>query len=231
MSVLLECNNLSHKYGRKKALDDVSFQIESGKIVGLFGPNGSGKTTLIKMIVGLLQDEKQTIKIDGDPVGENTKAKVSYSPDRLAFKSDRKVSDLLDFYELMYDDFDREHAEEVLAGLGIDTSEYIGKMSKGTGEKTQIILVMSRKAKLYVLDEPFAGIDPVARETVIKIMLQNMPEDASLLLSTHHIQETEQILDEAIFIKDGKLAFHKSVEELREESGRSLSDAYMEVFR
>lgn len=231
MSVLLECNNLSHKYGRKKALDDVSFQIESRKIVGLFGPNGSGKTTLIKMIVGLLQDEKQAIKIDGDPVGENTKAKVSYSPDRLAFKSDRKVSDLLDFYELMYDDFDREHAEEVLAGLGIDTSEYIGKMSKGTGEKTQIILVMSRKAKLYVLDEPFAGIDPVARETVIKIMLQNMPEDASLLLSTHHIQETEQILDEAIFIKDGKLAFHKSVEELREESGRSLSDAYMEVFR
>ena len=231
MSVLLECKNLSHRYGKKVALDDVSFLMESGKIVGLFGPNGSGKTTLIKQIVGLLQDEKQAIKIDGEPVGEITKAKVSYSPDRLAFKGDRKVSDLLDFYELMYDDFDRGHAEEALAGLGIDTGEYIGKMSKGTGEKTQIILVMSRKAKLYVLDEPFAGIDPVARETVIRIMLQNMPEDASLLLSTHHIQETEQILDEAIFIKEGKIVFQKSVEEMREESGRSLSEAYMEVFR
>ncbi len=231
MSVLLECKNLSHRYGKKVALDDVSFQMESGKIVGLFGPNGSGKTTLIKKIVGLLQDEEQAIKIDGDPVGEKTKAIVSYSPDRLAFDGERKVTDLLDFYELMYDDFDRGHAEEALAGLGIDTGEYIGKMSKGTGEKTQIILVMSRNAKLYVLDEPFSGIDPVARETVIKIMLQNMPEDASILLSTHHIQETEQILDEAIFIKDGKLVFHKSVEKVREESGRSLSEAYMEVFR
>jgi ABC-2 type transport system ATP-binding protein len=231
MSVLLECKNLSHRYGKKVALDDVSFQMESGKIVGLFGPNGSGKTTLIKKIVGLLQDEEQAIKIDGDPVGEKTKAIVSYSPDRLAFDGERKVTDLLDFYELMYDDFDRANAEEALAGLGIATDEYIGKMSKGTGEKTQIILVMSRKAKLYVLDEPFAGIDPVARETVIRIMLQNMPEDASLLLSTHHIQETEQILDEAIFIKEGKIVFQKSVEEMREESGRSLSEAYMEVFR
>ena len=231
MSVILECNNLSHRYGKKTALDDVSFQIESGKIIGLFGPNGSGKTTLIKKIVGLLQDEKGSIRINGEAVGEKTKANVSYSPDKPAFKEDRKVSDLLDFYELMYDDFDRGKAEAALSGLGIRTSEFIGKMSKGSGEKVQILLVMSRKAKLYVLDEPFAGIDPVARETVIKIMLQNMPEDASLLLSTHHIQETEQILDEAIFLKEGKLVFHKSVEELREESGQSLNEAYMEVFR
>lgn len=231
MSVILECNDLSHKYGKKTALDDVSFQIESGKIIGLFGPNGSGKTTLIKLIVGLIQDEKGSIRINGEAVGEKTKAIVSYSPDKPAFKEDRKVSDLLDFYELMYDDFDRGKAEAALSGLGIRTSEFIGKMSKGSGEKVQILLVMSRKAKLYVLDEPFAGIDPVARETVIKIMLQNMPEDASLLLSTHHIQETEQILDEAIFLKEGKLVFHKSVEELREENGQSLNEAYMEVFR
>ncbi|MCR5210694.1 MAG: ABC transporter ATP-binding protein [Lachnospiraceae bacterium] len=231
MSIILECNNLSHKYGKKTALDDISFSIETGKVVGLFGPNGSGKTTLIKKIVGLLLDDKQSVKIDGKPVGETTKAIVSYSPDRLAFKGNRKISYLLDFYELMYDDFDRAHAEEVLAGQGIQKDECIGKLSKGTCEKIQIILVMSRKAKLYILDEPFSGIDPVARETVIRIMLQNMSEEASLLLSTHHIQETEQIIDDAIFLKEGKIVFQKSVEEMREESSRSLNDAYMEVFR
>ena len=231
MSVLLECDHLSHKYGSKTALDDVSFCIESGKIIGLFGPNGSGKTTLIKHIVGLLQDENKAIKICGEPVAETTKSMVSYSPDRLAFKGERKVSDLLDFYELMFDDFKRADAETSLAELGIETNEFVGKLSKGTGEKMQIILVMSRKAKLYVLDEPFAGIDPVARETVIRIMLKNMPEDASLIISTHNIQETEQILDEAIFIRDGRIVLQKSVEVLREESGRSLNEEYMEVFR
>ena len=138
MSVLLECNNLSHKYGSKTALEAVSFQLESGKIIGLFGPNGSGKSTLIKHIVGLLQDEKQSIKINGEPVGEATKGLVSYSPDRPAFKGDRKVSDLLDFYELMYEDFDRVNAEEGLAGFGIPADEFVGKMSKGSGEKVQI---------------------------------------------------------------------------------------------
>ena len=231
MSTILECKDLTYSYGKKTALDKVSLNLESGKIVGLFGPNGSGKTTLIKLITGMIHDENNMIKVCGEEIGEKTKAVVSYSPDRVVFKRDRKVNDLLDMYELMYEDFDRKLAEENLKKLNIEKEDYIGKLSKGNAEKVQILLTMSRKAGLYILDEPFNGVDPVARESIIKIMLGCVPEDSSLLISTHQIGDVEQILDEAVFIKEGKILFHRSVDEIREETGRSLAETYMEEFR
>ncbi len=231
MSTILECKGLSHSYGKKKALDDVSFTIGSGKIVGLFGPNGSGKTTLIKILAGMIHDENGTVSICGNPVGIKSKAVVSYSPDIMPYRNDRKIADILESYALMFEDFDRKEAEEVLEELEIHSDDLVGKLSKGNSEKLQIIIAMSRKAKLYILDEPFSGIDPVARENIVKTILRMMPEDSSLLLSTHLIGDIEQILDEAIFLKDGKIVLHKPVDEMRDEKGQSLSDEYMEEFR
>ncbi|MBP1584481.1 MAG: ABC transporter ATP-binding protein [Lachnospiraceae bacterium] len=231
MSTILECTDLDHSYGKKQALKNISLTVESGKIVGLFGPNGSGKTTLIKMIAGMIHDENKCIRVCREPVGEKTKAVISYSPDRMVLGQDRKVSGLLDMYELMYEDFDRGNAEENLKKLNIEKDDYVGKLSKGNAEKVQILLTMSRKAKLFVLDEPFNGVDPVARESIIKLMLGCVPEDSSLLISTHQIGDIEQILDEAVFIKEGQLLFHRSVDEIRSGTGRSLTETYMEEFR
>jgi ABC-2 type transport system ATP-binding protein len=231
MSTILECKELSHSYGKKKALDDVYFSIESGKIVGLFGPNGSGKTTLIKIIAGMIHDENSAVNICGNPVGAKSKAVVSYSPDRMPYRTDQKIADILESYELMYEDFDRKEAEKSLEELGIHSDDIIGKLSKGNSEKLQVIITMSRKAKLYILDEPFNGIDPVARENVVMIMLRMAPEESSLIISTHQIGDIEQILDEAIFLKDGKIVLQRSVDEIRDEKGQSLADAYMEEFR
>ena len=164
-------------------------------------------------------------------INEKTKAVISNSPDRMVLGQDRKVSGLLDMYELMYEDFDRGTAEENLKKLNIEKDDYVGKLSKGNAEKVQILLTMSRKAKLFVLDEPFNGVDPVARESIIKLMLGCVPEDSSLLISTHQIGDIEQILDEAVFIKEGQLLFHRSVDEIRSGTGRSLTETYMEEFR
>ena len=231
MSTILECTDLDHSYGKKQALKNISLTVESGKIVGLFGPNGSGKTTLIKMIAGMIHDENKCIRVCGEPVGEKTKAVMSYSPDRMVLGQDRKVSGLLDMYELMYEDFDRGNAEENMKKLNIEKDDYVGKLSKGNAEKVQILLTMSRKAKLFVLDEPFNGVDPVARESIIKLMLGCVPEASSLLISTHQIGDIEQILDEAVFIKEGQILFHRSVDEIRSGTGRSLTETYMEEFR
>ena len=231
MSTLVECKSLSHSYGKKKALDDINLTICSGRIVGLFGPNGSGKTTLIKILTGMIHDESGSVVICGNPVGEISKALVSYSPDRVVYSAGSKVSDLLDMYELMYEDFDKGIAEENLKKLNIEKEDYVGKLSKGNAEKVQILLTMSRKARLFILDEPFNGVDPVAKEGIIKIMLGCVPEDSSLLISTHQIGDVEQALDEAVFINEGKILFHRSVEEIRSETGRSLAETYMEEFR
>ena len=231
MSTLIECKDLNHSYGKKKALEDVSFTIEPGRIIGLFGPNGCGKTTLIKILCGMTRDESSSVNICGKPVGKESKSVVSYSPDRIMYKQDSKITDILDLYEMMYDDFDREKAENIMKELGITPEEQVGKLSKGNAEKLQIILTMSRNARLFILDEPFTGVDPVARESIIRILLQNISEDASVLLSTHQIGDIEQILDDAIFMKEGRIVFHKSVEELRDETGKSLADTYMEEYR
>lgn len=231
MSTIVEFKNLSHSYGKNKALDSINLTIESGKIVGLFGPNGSGKTTLIKKLTGMIHDNTNAINILGNPVGEKSKALVSYSPDRVEYNIGSKVSDLLNMYEIIHEDFDRQKAEGVLKEFKISKTDIVGKLSKGNADKLQIILTMSRNAKLFVLDEPFNGVDPVAKENIIKVVLKNFPEDSSMLISTHQIDEIEQILDEAIFIKDGKILFHKPVDELRDETGKSLIDSYKEEFR
>ena len=179
----------------------------------------------------MMHDESGSVVICGNPVGERSKALVSYSPDRIAYDRGSKVSDLLDIYKMMFDDFDRQKAENSLEEFKINTSDIVGKLSKGNAEKLQIILTMSRNAKLYILDEPFNGVDPVAKENIIKVVLKNFPEDSSMLISTHQIDEIEQILDEAIFIRDGKILFHKPVDELRDETGKSLIDTYKEEFR
>ena len=231
MSTLVECRNLSHSYGKNKALENINLTIGSGKIVGLFGPNGSGKTTLIKKLAGMIHDETGAISICGNSVGEKSKALVSYSPDRIAYNKGSRIIDLLGMYEIMFDDFDRQRAEGALEEFKIDRSDIVGKLSKGNAEKLQIILTMSRNAKLYILDEPFNGVDPVAKENIIRIVLKNIAEDSSMLISTHQIDEIEQILDEAIFIRDGKVLFHKPTDELRDETGKSLIDTYKEEFR
>ncbi|MBO4882852.1 MAG: ABC transporter ATP-binding protein [Lachnospiraceae bacterium] len=231
MSTLVECRNLSHMYGKNKALENINLTIGSGKIVGLFGPNGSGKTTLIKKLTGMIHDETDAISICGNSVGEKSKALVSYSPDRIAYNKGSRIIDLLGMYEIMFDDFDRQRAEGALEEFKIDRSDIVGKLSKGNAEKLQIILTMSRNAKLYILDEPFNGVDPVAKENIIRIVLKNIAEDSSMLISTHQIDEIEQILDEAIFIRDGKILFHKPTDELRDETGKSLIDTYKEEFR
>ncbi len=231
MSTILECKDLTYTYGKKKALNKVSLNLESGKIVGMFGPNGSGKTTFIKLVTGMLCDVDKCIRICGEEVGEKTKAVLSYSPDRVPFRKESRISDLLDMYELMYDDFDKKTAAEKLQELKLDVTDHVGKLSKGNAEKLLIVLTMSRKAKLFVLDEPFNGVDPVARENIIRIMLGCVPEESSLLITTHQIGDVEQILDEAVFIKDGSILFHRSVDEIRSATGKSLADAYMEEFR
>jgi len=231
MSTILECKDLTHSYGKKIALNRVSLTLQSGKIVGLFGPNGSGKTTLIKMIAGMIHDEGKCIKVCGEEIGERSKALVSYSPDGTPFGSNRKVSELLDMYELMYEDFDRKSAEEKLQELDIKLADHVGKLSKGNAEKLGIVLTMTRKAGLFLLDEPFNGVDLVARERIIGLMIGCIPESSSLIIATHQIGEIEAMLDEAIFIKEGSILFHRSVDEIRFENGRSLAEEYMEEFR
>lgn len=231
MSILVECRNLNHSYAKSKALENINLTIESGKIVGLFGPNGSGKTTLIKKLTGMIHDESGSVSICDNPIGEKTKALVSYSPDCIAYNRSSRVCELLDMYETMYADFDRQKAENTLDMFEIGKDNYVGKLSKGNAETLQIILTMSRNAKLYILDEPFNGVDPVAKENIIKVVLKNVPEESSILITTHHLDEIEQILDDAIFIKGGKIILHKSVDDLRDENGKSLIDTYKEEFR
>ena len=228
---LVQVNNLTKVYDKKKkALNSLSLTISSGKIIGLLGPNGSGKTTLIKILNGLLCPTEGEVYINGHKPGPQTKARVSYLPERTYLSSSKKVSELITFFDDFYEDFKPERAREMLASLGIDEKAKIKTLSKGTREKVQLILVMSRDADLFILDEPIAGVDPAARDYIIKTIITNYNENATVLLSTHLITDIENILDEVIFIKDGNLVLQSTVEEIREEKGKSV-DAYVrEVF-
>lgn len=230
MKDLITCSHLQKSYGKKEALKDINLNIGKGKIIGLLGPNGSGKTTLLKLLNGLLQPNEGEILIQGTQPGIDSKRIISYLPDKMYFADWMKVSDLLDFFDDFYEDFDRKKAEEMCLMLKISLKDKMKKLSKGNKEKVQLILVMSRKAQLYLLDEPIAGVDPAARDFILDTILNNYNEEGSVLISTHLIADIEKIMDEVIFIKDGTILKHVAADDLREESGKSIDALFREMF-
>lgn len=231
MSELVEIHNLTKSYDkRKEALHDLTLTLPRGRIVGLLGPNGSGKTTLIKLLNGLLVPDGGEILIDGEKPGPSTKAKVSYLPERTYLKNGATIRELLSYFQDFYEDFRTDRAREMLAALRIEENARIRALSKGTREKVQLILVMSRDASLYILDEPIAGVDPAARDYILRTIITNYNENATVLISTHLITDIENILDEVIFMKEGRLLLQASVEEIREEKGKSVDAYFREVF-
>ena len=231
MNELVEVKNLTMVYNKHNtALNQLNLTIPKGKIIGLLGPNGSGKTTLIKILNGLLVPTAGEVLINGEKPGAATKARISYLPERTYFQSSMKVSTLIDFFADFYEDFRMERAREMLKNLGINENDRLKTLSKGTKEKVQLILVMSREADLFVLDEPIAGVDPAARDYIIKTIISNYNENATVLLSTHLISDIENILDEVIFIKNGNLVLQSTVEEIREKQGKSVDSYFREVF-
>lgn len=231
MSDLLEVTGLTKAYNaRSLAVDNISINLPKGKIIGLLGPNGSGKTTLIKMINGLLQPTAGTILIDGMPVGPETKAKVAYLPDRSYLADNVTIESTLQYFQDFYSDFSMDRAHEMLESLNIDMKAKMKTLSKGTKEKVQLILVMSRQAQLYVLDEPIAGVDPAARDYILKTIINNYNPEATILISTHLITDIEQVLDEVIFMRRGRLILYTSVDNIREKHGKSVDAYFREVF-
>ena len=228
---LIVCQGLSKAYGRKPALSGVDLEVGRGRIVGLLGPNGSGKTTLIKLLCGLIQPTAGTLAVDGLPIGPETKALISYLPDRMYFASWMRATDLFDLFRDFYRDFDYDKALAMCRSLGVEPRDRIKTMSKGTKEKVQLVLVMARRARLYLLDEPIAGVDPAAREFIMNTILTNYDEKASVLISTHLISDVEPVLDEAIFLREGQVVLHDSADALREREGKSLDTLFRDVFR
>ena len=228
---LLECKNLSKYYSGKCALDRINLTIESGKIVGLLGPNGSGKSTLIKMISGLLKPSDGQLKVAGKDVGVETKKIVSYLPDHDYLNDWMKVEDIITMFEEFYDDFDRKRAVDMITKLNIDTKQQLKNLSKGTKEKVQLILVMSRHANLYLLDEPIGGVDPAARDYILNTIISNYEENATVIIATHLIADIEQVLDEVIFINQGKIALQSTVDDIREQEGKSVDSLFREVYK
>lgn len=228
---LLECKNLTKNYGHHVALYNMNLSLTSGKIVGLLGPNGSGKTTLIKMANGLLQPTGGEILIDGNKPGVETKSVVAYLPDREVLPDYYTIKKLIGFYSDFFKDFNRTKAHAMLDNLNLNLDSKIKILSKGNREKVQLILTMSRDAKVYFLDEPIAGVDPAARDYILKTIIGNYSENALVIISTHLISDVESILEEAVFINEGNIILHKSVDDIREEDGKSVDQLFREVFR
>ena len=227
----IEINNLTKNFGDLTALDDVTVSLEQGQIVGLLGPNGSGKTTLIKILNGLLQPTSGSVTINGYAPGVETKKVVAYLPDRNALPDYMTASQLMDIYEDFFEDFDRLKAEAMVDDLGINRKQTMKKMSKGTKEKLQLCLVMARQAEVYLLDEPIGGVDPATRDYILRTIISNYNENAVVLISTHLIADVESVLDDVVFIKDGKVVLHKAADEIREEKGESVDKLFREVFK
>lgn len=231
MNTILECKSLSKSYGKFQALSQVDLTIEPGKIIGLLGPNGSGKSTLMKLINNLLLPNEGTILVDGKVPGLETKSMVAYLPEKTYLDENQRVKEVIDFFADFYADFDRSRAEVMLEKLGISKEVRIKTLSKGTKEKVQLILVMSRRAKLYCLDEPIAGVDPAARDYILNTIINNYDENATILISTHLISDIENILDEVIFIQNGRIRLYSDVDSIRIDRGKSVDELFREVFR
>ena len=231
MTALVQFENVTKQYGDKKALDNVSFTLEPGKIYGLLGPNGSGKSTAIKIINDLLQPTSGTVLVNGLKPGVESKKIISYLPDRNYLNDWMKVEDAFKLFEDFYEDFDRSRAEEMLRSLNIDSGARLKTLSKGTLEKVQLILIMARRAKLYVLDEPIAGVDPAARDYILQTILGNYGEESSILISTHLITDIEKVLDEVLFLQNGRIVLQGVVDDIRAEHGKSIDGLFREVFR
>ena len=231
METVLSTVGLTMRYTNKLALDKLTLDLPQGKIVGLLGPNGSGKTTFIKLAAGLLTPTEGTITICGQSIGPATKAIVSYLPDRPYFSRQMTVAQQLDFFQDFYADFDRSRAETMLEALGIRLNARFRTLSKGTQEKVQLVLVMSRRARLYLLDEPIGGVDPAARDYILNTIISNYDPSATILISTHLISDVERVLDEFIFLYQGNVVRSGNADETREETGKSLDELFREVFR
>ncbi len=228
---VLECKDLTKHYGSTPALDHVDLTVEPGRIVGLLGPNGSGKTTLIKLANGLLTPSEGELLVCGGAPGKASRAQVSYLPERTAIPTWMSTTQLMDFYGDFYGDFRRDAAEEMLGHLNIRPKQRIKQMSKGTREKVQLIMVMSRAAKLYLLDEPIGGVDPATRDYILSTIIGNYNPEASVVISTHLIADVEKVLDDVVFINQGQIVLQSSVDQIREEKGMSVDALFREVFK
>ena len=232
MEPILSVTDVTKNYSATaKALDNVTITLPKGRIVGLLGPNGSGKTTLLKLCAGLLTPTSGEILICNEPVGIETKAMVSYLPDRTYLNNKQTVRQQLDYFQDFYEDFEMERAEKMLYALGIDPAKRFGTLSKGNKEKVQLVLVMSRRAKLYLLDEPIGGVDPATRDYILNTIVSNYDPEATVLISTHLIADVESVLDNFIFLSGGRVVQAGSVDDARESSGKSLDELFREVFR
>lgn len=228
---LLEVKNLNKSFDNKKVLKDINFSISKGKIVGLLGKNGVGKTTLIKLINDLLTPTSGEILVKGNKIGVETKKVISYLPERTYLNKQMKVCEVISFFEDFYEDFDSKKAKKLLKDLDLDINQKLTKMSKGMQEKVQLVLVMSRKADLYVLDEPLGGVDPATRDYILDTILSNFDEDSSVIISTHLISDIEKILDEVIFIDKGEIVLQSDADKLRNKEKSSIDEIFRRMFK
>ena len=230
-NAVLKATGLVKNYGGTRALDGLELELPQGKIVGLLGPNGSGKTTFLKIAAGLLTPSAGEVTVCGGKIGPETKGVVSYLPDKTYLNRQQRITEILEFFQDFYRDFDRERAENMLSALRIDTSARLKTLSKGNQEKVQLVLVMSRRARLYLLDEPIGGVDPAARDYILNTIITNYDPSATVLISTHLIADVERVLDEFVFLSQGKVIRQGNTDETREETGKSLDELFREVFR
>lgn len=230
MENIIEIIGLTKKYGAKTALNSIDLNLGKGKIIGILGPNGSGKTTLIKLLTGLLHETKGEIKIDGHIPSVYTKSVISYLPDRNALYNWMKVDDAIKMFMDFYEDFDEKKADSLLDFMKLDRSMKVSELSKGMKEKLNLTLVLARRAKVYIMDEPIAGVDPVARDQILKAIIDNYEENSTMIITTHLVKDMENIFDEVVFLGDGEIVLQEDAETLREEKKINIDDIYKEIF-